>query len=324
MGGFEGFEGFEGRCHMLKIELLENVKKRNGKITARCPACAEDGKDTKGEHLTIYPDGKFGCCVFSGNDGTQHRKRIYELVGDKSTQKGVSRYIQYHDNDIDIQKRHQIILKSKAEQKIKEVIRSKVWTYEDVKASSPLKVNDSNCHDPRLIINLYPKKSVIWTGEQWQSGEKYGQERFKNREVWLDSPSDIGSMITPSTWKPDILSRSIVNVDQNLFTVLDFDELPSFISNDVTLHQLALSVTRWLREELNWTLVTIIDTGNKSLHAWFDSKSCDFDGLKNIAEVLGLDRGLIGRPEHPCRLPNVIHQKSGKRSSILWLTDQNP
>ena len=43
---------------------LENVvSKPNGMFTARCPACAEDGADTKGEHLAVFPDGKFGCVV---------------------------------------------------------------------------------------------------------------------------------------------------------------------------------------------------------------------------------------------------------------------
>ena len=32
-----------------------------------------------GEHLRIYPDGRFGCCVHP-KDG-DHRKRIFALVG---------------------------------------------------------------------------------------------------------------------------------------------------------------------------------------------------------------------------------------------------
>lgn len=40
---------------------LTNVVEKDGKTIARCPACAARGNDAKGEHLVIFPDGKFGC-----------------------------------------------------------------------------------------------------------------------------------------------------------------------------------------------------------------------------------------------------------------------
>jgi hypothetical protein len=65
----------------LNIKKLSNVsEKPDGKVTARCPACALDGKDKKGEHLVLYPDGKFGC-VKHPEDAT-HRKLIHSIAGD--------------------------------------------------------------------------------------------------------------------------------------------------------------------------------------------------------------------------------------------------
>ena len=64
----------------LDVAKLEKVRELGGGIVqARCPACAEGGNDRSGEHLRIYPDGKFGCCVHP-KDG-DHRKRIWALVG---------------------------------------------------------------------------------------------------------------------------------------------------------------------------------------------------------------------------------------------------
>lgn len=60
------------------VELGEGVKR------ARCPACAESGSDKTGQHLRIYPDGKFGCCVHPGD--SEHRKRIYALAGERTRQ----------------------------------------------------------------------------------------------------------------------------------------------------------------------------------------------------------------------------------------------
>jgi hypothetical protein len=64
----------------LDVARLEKVRElAGGLVQARCPACAEDGHDRTGEHLRIYPDGRFGCCVHP-KDG-EHRKRIWALAG---------------------------------------------------------------------------------------------------------------------------------------------------------------------------------------------------------------------------------------------------
>ena len=60
---------------------LETVRDRAGKMIARCPACFEEGHDKTGNHLLIRPDGRFTCIQFPGDEGKEHRKRIFELVG---------------------------------------------------------------------------------------------------------------------------------------------------------------------------------------------------------------------------------------------------
>ena len=58
---------------------LENVRRKPGKLTARCPACAERGADRKGEHLVVYEDGGYGCVACKGD--TEHQRRIFALAG---------------------------------------------------------------------------------------------------------------------------------------------------------------------------------------------------------------------------------------------------
>jgi hypothetical protein len=66
----------------LDVAKLEKVRElAGGFVQARCPACAEGGADKTGEHLRIYSDGKFGCCVHPKD--TEHRKRIWALAGRK-------------------------------------------------------------------------------------------------------------------------------------------------------------------------------------------------------------------------------------------------
>ena len=66
----------------LDLSRLENVRKRIGKIVARCPACAEQNHDQKGEHLAIFPDGSFACIANPGKEGHKHRQRIFALASD--------------------------------------------------------------------------------------------------------------------------------------------------------------------------------------------------------------------------------------------------
>jgi len=65
----------------LDLTKLENVHEEGRKTIARCPACAERGIDTTGEHLIIQADGRFGCVVHPGPAGKPHRQRIAKLVG---------------------------------------------------------------------------------------------------------------------------------------------------------------------------------------------------------------------------------------------------
>lgn len=60
-----------------KLEKLKDIG--NGAQQARCPACWEAGQDKSGNHLRIYPDGKFGCALHPGDHA--HRQRIFALAG---------------------------------------------------------------------------------------------------------------------------------------------------------------------------------------------------------------------------------------------------
>lgn len=64
----------------LNLNKLEKVvNKPDGKIEARCPACAEQGDDKTGNHLVVYPDGRFGCVANPGDK--DHSRAILRLAG---------------------------------------------------------------------------------------------------------------------------------------------------------------------------------------------------------------------------------------------------
>ena len=64
-------------------KLTVSRRLEGGTVVARCPACAAVGQDRSGEHLVVYPDGRFGCVVHPGEAGWLHRKMIWEAVGER-------------------------------------------------------------------------------------------------------------------------------------------------------------------------------------------------------------------------------------------------
>ena len=71
---------------MLDLSNLEAAKKRGDKIIARCPVCATDGGDRRGEHLVIYATGQYGCCACPGD--AEHKRAIFSLAGSKDAPQG--------------------------------------------------------------------------------------------------------------------------------------------------------------------------------------------------------------------------------------------
>jgi hypothetical protein len=63
----------------LDFNKLTHLRDKGDKKTARCPACAADGGDSRGEHLAIFPDGKFGCVAHPKDKA--HNQQIFKLVG---------------------------------------------------------------------------------------------------------------------------------------------------------------------------------------------------------------------------------------------------
>lgn len=65
----------------IDLSRLEKVKHQGGSVIARCPACAEAGGDKTGNHLFVNSAGHFGCVLYPGEEGKQHRQKIFELAG---------------------------------------------------------------------------------------------------------------------------------------------------------------------------------------------------------------------------------------------------
>lgn len=319
----------------LQLDRLEMVRHSNSKVTARCPACAADGGDRTGNHLVIFPDGRFGCAAMPGDPG--HRRHIFALAGVAgSYNRDPEEERKWRMNRARERRKKQEldILVATARSERTALIANYLWHPMDVWDDSPQRIDCSLVvSDPRHFLDsLYEQTDLIWTGEVTESGNKgISAGRWRTCREWSAAPDHerVGPMVAPAIWTPGTTSRSATNVASAPYVALDFDGFDGVkpeTPEQLTEHtEASLALIRWIRDGLCWDLAAILWTGGKSMHAWFRTPPLEvLKTLKDSASALGIDAGLIGSAEHPCRLPGQIHKKTGKRSKVLWLDLPRP
>jgi len=312
----------------LDLSRLENLRRLPGKMTAQCPACAEEGRDRKGLHLVIFDEGPYSCVA---TDDRSHSRRIWELVG-------------IRDGPVDPEEQRRRLQEWSVRQRLERrlerercrkadaaraALRSLLnrwrWDPADLWESSPTHPEEA-ADDPRLFLcSLFESDDVIWTGGFYDTGKEIHRDRWRSASDWCSSPrGQVGPMVTPCTWKPEIFGRIGGNVAAYRFVVLDFDGPRGWKPKDgpdLRRHiENSLAITRWIWEDRGWNLAAIIETGGKSIHAWFDHPGDKLVAeLKECTGALGIDSSLIGEPQHPARLPGQRYEESARFSRTLWL-----
>ncbi len=309
----------------IDITRLEKPRRHANKITARCPACAAAGNDRSSQHFFLNTEtGQFGCAALPGD--REHRRAIFALVGVKG-ERDPAEERRWRKGRLKVAAEAHARKKLSAAVLAKRaaIVASYGWTEAEARRDSP-EQRIGRLHDPRVFLAaLFPPEAVVWTGETRQSGHAKHADRWRTVDDWQAAAEHtVGPMVSPATWPAGTTSRSAGNVMSSPFVVLDFDGFdgrqPS-TPDELREHLAAsLAITRWLRDALAWRLAAVLWTGSKSIHAWFHAPPpAALESLKHTADVLGIDAGLIGRAEHPCRLPGWIHPKTGIPGRVLWL-----
>lgn len=206
------------------------------------------------------------------------------------------------------------------------LIQRWAWSRPQWEAASPIPVAHglATRWPEFMLLALFPPEAWVWTGEVVESGEGHGERWRQPGEMAGNTGARVGPMTTPAIWMPDTVSRKAENIAAAPYVVLDFDEFDGKkpeTAEELRQHlRASLAIVRWLWKGMDWRLAAVLWTGSKSIHAWFHAPGLEaMESLKTAAEGLGIDKGLIGHPAHPCRLPCQVHAKTGKRSRLLWL-----
>jgi hypothetical protein len=279
----------------------------NATTKQRCPACAEIGKDTAGDNLTVFPSGKFHC-IAAGKDKA-HNRRIIELMPELGSKDTLPSSGPCLARPIPKPKRLDLL------SRIKEDFFA---TVADLWESSPVRC-DEDLNEAQAFLRLFPSDALLWLAPDiYQTGEPKHAKFFRTRTEWQrETFTAPGMRIAPSWFKPGSYSRGADSVAEHLFTVIESDEIGEgklYADKDQFC-----SLTRWLREACGWHLAAVVDSGRRSLHAWFKHPGfADMTQLAEHAAVLGLDVK-FSEPSQPWRLPGMKREKSDTRQQLLYL-----
>jgi hypothetical protein len=272
-----------------------------------CPACRELGRDTDGDNLSVFPSGKFHCIAAGKDRG--HNRRIIELMPELGSKDTLPSSGPALARPIPNPKRLDLLARIKADFPA---------TVADLWEASPVRC-DEDLDEARAFLRLFPADAVVWIADDVR---KTGRPEFtlcwRTRAEWeAEKFTAPGTRIAPSSFRRGTISRKAANVETHLFTVIESDAIGDgelYASKDEFC-----SLIRWLWEACGWHLAAVVDSGNRSLHAWFRHPGdVDMTQLAEHSAALGLD-SKFSEPSQPWRLPGVKREGSDKRQCLVYL-----
>jgi hypothetical protein len=280
----------------------------SGKTTMPCPACREIGKDTDGDNLRVFPSGKFHC-IAAGKDKA-HNRRIIELMPELGSETPSPAFAP------------RLVAKPRPAPKPVDLLSRIKADFPacvaDLWEDSPVRC-DEGLDDAKAFLSLFPADAVLWIAPDiYQTGRPEHTLCFRTRAEWeAETLTAPGTRIAPSSFKPGIIGRKAENVADHVFVVVETDDIGAgklYADKDQFC-----SLIRWLREACGWHLAAVVDSGGKSLHAWFRHPGAtDMAFLAEHTAALGLD-SKFAEPSQPWRLPGMRREKSDTRQQLIYL-----
>lgn len=210
--------------------------------------------------------------------------------------------------------------REEAAQKAREIAKLKA-SYSTILSKFPWpELLDSPGVGSSAWLSLYDAEDVLWTGEPADTGGVRFVRNFETvATIRARSGRGRGAFTCASVFKPGCLSRSNDNVLKRPYLVLEGDTMggitPATPEQKRANKEACAAFFKWLMTT-GLNLRMVVDSGNKSLHGWFDWPGQEkADELKMLWH-LGFDRATF-KPSQPVRLPGGVRD-NGSEQRILF------
>ena len=175
--------------------------------------------------------------------------------------------------------------------------------------SSPVRLTGDPEADWRLLLRLFNPDDRLWIGEVHEANRA---GRFHLVKHWRKLDHAPATRVCPNPLREGACSRSNEHIAERRYLVVESDQLSK---SEVC------AVFAWLRQLAKRGAV--VDTGNRSLHGWFEYPSADrLAELKIILPALRCDPALFS-PSQPVRLPGALRPETGQFQTLLFIDTKN-
>jgi hypothetical protein len=197
-----------------------------------------------------------------------------------------------------------------AEQTREIILKDYAWPLADILEDSPVRLWETDAPQAhfRQWLSLWRPEETLWVGQPTDSGRPECACHFKTPREWSTTPPPYPNFTCGSAFKPGCYARTKENVQERRFFIVESDTL----SKDEVG-----AIYRFLREVIGYKLVAIVDSGRRSLHAWFEAQTNPQleKRLAEVLKILGCDIATM-RATQPCRTPGAI--RDGNLQPLLW------
>lgn len=216
--------------------------------------------------------------------------------------------------------------------KAREAAAKKHELVEKMRSRLPLileqyKIKYEGDHSPTHWFDLYAPGDVIWCGEPYDSGPRF-QSCWRPMEMVRQRYESQGLLprgqfTCPSTFKIGEFNRRNEAVVSAKYLVLEGDQVglsvPVTTPEDRVRNKANCSaVINWLATAGGMTLRMVVDSGNKSLHGWFNHPGeSRLAELKLVLPALGFDRATL-KPSQPVRMPGQMRDNGNKQRILFF------
>jgi hypothetical protein len=195
------------------------------------------------------------------------------------------------------------------ERRLEEILERYRWPVEQMISDSPAQLEaEDGLRQFGRWLGLFEETDVVWIGDVYDSGKEVNRRNFRSVTMWRRSGEIPGNFTCGSTFKPGTFTRNNECVVERKYLVVESDELRK---------EEVGGVFRFMREELRYPLAAVVDTGGKSLHAWFRAPASveREQALKICLTGLKCDPRMFGGSQ-PARVPGA--RREGKVQRLLF------
>lgn len=165
------------------------------------------------------------------------------------------------------------------------------------------------------FLTLWPEADIMWCGQPHHSGQFTHADHFRRMEIWRSHSIPPHHFVCGSAFRPGTYSRTKDSVAERRFIIIECDDL----ATDPHVNKAQSGAVLNFIRQRGWTLRAVIDSGNKSIHGWFDYPGpAEEQWATHVLPALHVDTATL-RPTQPVRAPG-IERENGNPQNLLWIS----